>query len=72
MSLGSDSRIDLSGRAVHFGDITQFAGAGSLSLTADRGNVVLASGSAIDLSGADAGKTTGGNAGSVEIKAAAG
>jgi filamentous hemagglutinin family protein len=72
VSLGSDSRIDLSGRAVHFGDITQFAGAGSLSLTADRGNVVLASGSAIDLSGADAGKTTGGNAGSVEIKAAAG
>ncbi|NJD07953.1 MAG: filamentous hemagglutinin N-terminal domain-containing protein, partial [Methylococcaceae bacterium] len=63
--LGADSRLDLAGRAVKFGDITQYADAGSLTLRSDRGDVVLASGSAIDLSAAPAG----GDSGSLQIAA---
>ncbi|WP_445489638.1 filamentous haemagglutinin family protein [Rhodopseudomonas sp. RCAM05734] len=48
--LGDNSRLDLSGRAVAFFDITKYGWGGDLPMTSRAGNISQAAGSVIDLS----------------------
>jgi filamentous hemagglutinin family protein len=72
LTLGEGTVIDVSGRTQAFGSLTRFGSAGAVSLTASEGAVALRSGAEIDLSGANAGKPGGGNAGSLSVAAAHG
>ncbi|HEY8334801.1 MAG TPA: filamentous hemagglutinin N-terminal domain-containing protein, partial [Tardiphaga sp.] len=48
--LGNNSRLDLSGRAVAFFDVTKYSWGGDLVMTSSAGNISQAAGSVIDLS----------------------
>ncbi|UZE50957.1 filamentous hemagglutinin family protein [Rhodopseudomonas sp. P2A-2r] len=48
--LGDNSRLDLSGRAVKFFDVTKYSWGGDLVMTSRAGNISQAAGSVIDLS----------------------
>ncbi|WP_245258240.1 filamentous haemagglutinin family protein [Rhodopseudomonas palustris] len=48
--LGDNSRLDLSGRAVVFFDVTKYSWGGDLVMTSTAGNISQAAGSVIDLS----------------------
>ncbi|MFZ4484061.1 MAG: filamentous hemagglutinin family protein [Chthoniobacterales bacterium] len=60
--------LDVSGREVNLGDITAYADAGGISLTADHGSVQLGSQAAVTVASA----AGGGNAGRLSISAAQG
>lgn len=61
-------RLDVSGRQVNLGEITAYADAGGVSLTADRGSVLLGSQSSITVASA----AGGGSAGRIAVSAAQG
>ncbi len=60
IALGEGARIDLSGRAVQFYDITKYSWGGAATLTSTSGNIAQAAGSRIDVSAAheDSGSLT--------------
>ncbi|WP_333837448.1 filamentous haemagglutinin family protein [Novosphingobium sp.] len=69
--LGANSKLDLAGRAMAFGDVTQYGWGGEVVLESTRGSILQSAGSKIDLSASnnDAGSltltATGANAGRV-------
>ncbi|MEO8134859.1 MAG: filamentous hemagglutinin family protein [Betaproteobacteria bacterium] len=65
--MNDGARLSASGRAKAFGPSTAFAPAGSVSLTALQGDVILNAGSIVDVSGA----TGGGDAGNLSVSTAA-
>ncbi len=64
--LGDDARIDLSGRAVTFYDITKYSWGGDVTMTSTGGSIAPSAGSRIDVSAAH------NDAGSLTVSAAAG
>lgn len=72
INLASGSRIDVSGQAVTFANLTKYAFAGNVSLTAVQGDINLSSGASIDLAGASAGGQQASNAGILAINTAQG
>lgn len=71
-ALGGDveigGKLSATGTSQDFYDVTRYADAGSIELISDTGDITLDSGSVVSVAGA----TGGGNAGSVEIRAASG
>lgn len=63
--LGANATISVAGVAKQFYDVTQYAPAGAITLTADLGNINVAVGAVIDFSAA----AGGGNAGSLSVSA---
>lgn len=59
LALGISGRLELSGTAQSFYDLTKYTAAGQVSLTADRGNVTLATGSTISVAPAAIGAAAG-------------
>jgi len=51
VTVGSKARIDVSGSAIKFYEVTEYLGAGGIGLTSESGDVTLASGAVLDLSG---------------------
>lgn len=72
IALNSASRIDVSGRAISFADLNKFSSAGSVLLSAAQGNINLADGANINLSGAKNGLEQAGDAGLLDISVAQG
>ena len=66
VTLGDRARLDLSGRAVTFFDVTKYSWGGSVDITSAGGSIVQAAGSRIDVSAGN------GDAGSLAVSAAAG
>lgn len=72
--LTAGARIDAAGAAVVFGDTVKYAPGGSVELTSAHGDVVVADGARVDVSGAPAGKDgpSGGDAGRLVMRASEG
>lgn len=51
VTVGSKARIDVSGSAIKFYEVTEYLGAGGIGLTSETGDVTLAAGAVLDLSG---------------------
>ncbi|MCK9589351.1 MAG: hypothetical protein M0Q93_08320, partial [Terrimicrobiaceae bacterium] len=66
VTVGGD--LTATGTSQDFYDVTRYADAGHIEITSDTGNVILNPGSLVSVAGADGG----GNAGTVEIRAASG
>ncbi|MFZ0267964.1 filamentous haemagglutinin family protein [Caulobacter sp.] len=49
--VGSKARIDASGSAITFYEVTEYLGAGGIGLTSEAGNVTVENGAVLDLSG---------------------
>ena len=63
IGLSAGAALDVSGTAQAFRELTRFTDAGSITLSAEQGDVVLAAGSTLDVSAAAAG----GRAGSLDV-----
>jgi len=68
VNIAADATIDVSGRDLHFADITVGSPGGQAALTADQGNVSIGALARIDVSGAP----SGGDAGKLSISAPTG
>ncbi|ATQ44595.1 filamentous haemagglutinin family protein [Caulobacter mirabilis] len=55
VTVGDRARIDVSGSAIKFYEVTEYLGAGGIGLTSESGDVRLASGAVLDLSGGPTG-----------------
>lgn len=69
VTLGNSTAIDVSGRSLRFDNITQYASAGTVAATSRNGDVNLADTATINLSGAAAANTQGGDAGLLRVSA---
>lgn len=67
VTVGANAVVDASGRAVQFFDVSRPAMAGTVTLTSDTGNVVIAAGADVNVSGA-----AGGDAGTLALNATKG
>ncbi len=78
ITLGSDSEVSVAGAVTSFFDVVRISPAGSLTLQTTNGNVVIASGAVVDVTGSSLGSASvshldaadsdaGGNAGSLTI-----
>ncbi len=72
IALNSASRIDVTGRAISFAELNKFSSAGSVLLSAAQGNINLAEGANINLSGAKNGQEQAGDAGLLNVSVAQG
>lgn len=74
VTLAAGARIDAAGAAVAFGDTVKYAPGGSVELTSAHGDVEVADGARVDVSGAPAGKDgpAGGDAGRLVMRASEG
>jgi filamentous hemagglutinin len=52
VQIGAGSRVDVSGQAHTFGNLTRYTSAGGINLTAEKGSVGLVPGASLNLSGA--------------------
>jgi hypothetical protein len=68
LTLGNDAVVSVQGTSKAFFDVTRFASAGAIDLTADAGSVQIASGAVLDF----AADKQGGDAGSLSISATSG
>ncbi|WP_273456570.1 beta strand repeat-containing protein, partial [Nevskia ramosa] len=68
--IGSNARLSVRGATKTIIDVTTYAQAGTLSLSADTGGVQVSSGSQLDFGAADDGRNRGGDAGALNISAA--
>jgi len=68
LTVGANARVDVSGRAVDFQDVTRFAPAGEIRLASESGDLTVASGASLDVSGS----SRGGDAGRLELTATQG
>ena len=53
--VGNNARINVSGSAIKFYEVTEYLSAGGIGLTSERGDVTVASGAVLDLSGGQTG-----------------
>ncbi|WP_428382606.1 filamentous haemagglutinin family protein [Nevskia ramosa] len=68
--IGSNARLSVRGATKTIIDVTTYAQAGTLSLSADTGGVQVSSGAQLDFGAADDGRNRGGDAGALNISAA--
>ncbi|WP_293389044.1 filamentous haemagglutinin family protein [Nevskia sp.] len=68
--IGSNARLSVRGAAKTIIDVTTYAQAGTLNLSADTGGVQVANGAQLDFGAADDGRNRGGDAGALNIDAA--
>lgn len=59
INVGANAELDLAGRAVRFADVSNYTAGGSFTAIADWGRIILAKGSAINLSAGDSHVTGG-------------
>jgi filamentous hemagglutinin family protein len=55
VTIGDKARINVSGSAIKFYEVTEYLAAGGIGLTSESGDVILAGGSVLDLSGGQTG-----------------